>query len=45
MHALADRAAAATDAQARVEIYGKLAADCASCHALHGRVWGPGVPK
>jgi cytochrome c2 len=45
VHALADRAAAAKDVQARVEVYGKLAADCASCHALHGRVWGPGLPK
>jgi mono/diheme cytochrome c family protein len=45
VHALADRAAAATDVPTKTEIYGKLAADCASCHALHGRVWGPGLPK
>ena len=45
VHALADKAAAAATAEARIDVYGKLAADCASCHALHGRVWGPGVPK
>jgi hypothetical protein len=45
VHALADKAGAAADVQARIEIYGKLAADCASCHALHGRVWGPGLPR
>ena len=45
VHALADKAAAATDFPTKTEIYGKLAANCASCHALHGRVWGPGLPK
>jgi mono/diheme cytochrome c family protein len=45
VHALADQAAAATDFPTKTEVYGKLAANCASCHALHGRVWGPGLPK
>lgn len=45
VHALADQAAAATDVPTKTEVYGKLAANCASCHALHGRVWGPGLPK
>lgn len=45
VHALADQAAAATDFPTKTGIYGKLAANCASCHALHGRVWGPGLPK
>ncbi len=45
VHALADQAAAATDFPMKTEVYGKLAANCASCHALHGRVWGPGLPK
>jgi mono/diheme cytochrome c family protein len=45
VHALADQAAAATDVPTKTDVYGKLAANCASCHALHGRVWGPGLPK
>ncbi len=45
VHALADQAAAATDFPMKTEVYGKLAAHCASCHALHGRIWGPGLPK
>ena len=45
VHSLADQATAATDFPTKAEIYGKLAAECASCHALHGRVWGPGLPK
>jgi mono/diheme cytochrome c family protein len=45
VHALADKAAVAADAQARVQIYAQLAASCASCHALHGKVWGPGLPR
>jgi cytochrome c2 len=44
IHLLAERAAAASDQQTRVTTYGQIIANCARCHALHGRVWGPG-PK
>jgi hypothetical protein len=45
VHALADKARQATDAGARAVIYGEFIAACAGCHALHGSVWGPGLPK
>jgi hypothetical protein len=45
VHALADQAKVAADAPARAEVYAQLTANCASCHALHGKVWGPGLPK
>jgi len=45
VHEMADRAINATDTGAKVAIYGELIGGCASCHGLHGKVWGPGVPK
>ena len=45
VHELAGRAAQAADAGARIAIYGELIGGCASCHAGHGRVLGPGLPK
>jgi cytochrome c553 len=45
VHELAGRAAQATDAGARIAIYGELIGGCASCHAMHGMVLGPGLPK
>jgi hypothetical protein len=45
VHTACDKAAGAKDAQARGAIYAELIGDCASCHALHGKVWGPGLPK
>ena len=45
VHELAGRAAQATDAGSRIAIYGELIGGCASCHAGHGRVLGPGMPK
>jgi cytochrome c553 len=45
VHELADRAAGAAVQSARVTIYGALIGACASCHAEHGRLWGPGLPK
>jgi hypothetical protein len=45
VHELAGRAAQAADAGARIAIYGELLGGCASCHAGHGRVLGPGLPK
>lgn len=45
VHEMADRAMAAADSGAKVAIYGEIIAGCASCHGLHGKVWGPGIPK
>jgi mono/diheme cytochrome c family protein len=45
VHELAERAVGATDRGARIAIYGEIIGGCASCHGLHGRVWGPGLPK
>jgi cytochrome c553 len=45
VHELADRALNASDTGARTAIYGEIVGDCASCHGLHGKVWGPGVGK
>jgi hypothetical protein len=42
---LAGRAVQATDAGAKIAIYGELVGSCATCHALHGRVLGAGLPK
>jgi cytochrome c553 len=39
------RVAATDKTMARANVYGELIASCASCHSLHGRVWGPGQPK
>ncbi len=45
VHELAGRAGQAADAGSRIAIYGELIGGCASCHAMHGRVLGPGLPK
>jgi hypothetical protein len=45
VHELGGRAAQAADAGARIATYGELIGGCASCHAMHGRVLGPGLPK
>lgn len=45
VHKMADRAARASTLDARSEVYGELISGCATCHSLHGRVWGPGLPK
>lgn len=45
VHQLAEKAVQAKDTNSRATIYGELIAGCGSCHGLHGRVWGPGVPK
>jgi cytochrome c553 len=45
VHELAERAAGAAEKSTRVTIYGSVVGACASCHGLHGRVWGPGMPK
>jgi mono/diheme cytochrome c family protein len=41
VHALADRAKAATTADARAAVYVDLLTTCASCHSLHRGSWGP----
>jgi cytochrome c553 len=45
VHELANAAAKANDRSARITAYGEVIGSCASCHGLHGRVLGPGVPK
>ena len=45
VHELAGKAISAKDRGARVAAYGEVIGSCASCHGLHGRVWGPGAPK
>lgn len=45
VHELAGRAAQAADAGSKIAIYGELIGGCANCHALHGMVLGPGLPK
>ncbi len=45
VHEIADRAMKAADRAAKVAIYGEVIGGCSSCHGLHGRVFGPGLPK
>jgi len=45
VHELAGKALIATDLGSRVAVYSESLASCASCHGLHGQVWGPGLPK
>jgi hypothetical protein len=45
VHALAGQAETATDLGTKVAFYGEYIGGCAGCHGLHGKVWGPGLPK
>jgi len=45
VHELAGKALIVTDLGSKVAVYGEALASCASCHGLHGKVWGPGLPK
>jgi cytochrome c553 len=45
VHKVAEDAIKASDRPARIEAYGKIIGSCASCHGMHGRVWGPGAPQ
>ncbi len=45
VHELATKAAAAADVGSQVAVYAETIAACAGCHGLHGKVWGPGIPK
>jgi cytochrome c553 len=45
LHDLADKAVVATDVGSKVAVYAEVLDECATCHGLHGKVWGPGLPK
>ena len=45
VHELAGKALMTTDLGSKVAVYSEALASCASCHGLHGKVWGPGLPK
>ena len=45
VHELAAKAKSATDIGTKVALYGEYIGGCAGCHELHGKVWGPGLPK
>ena len=45
VHELAANAKTATDLGTKVAFYGEYIGGCAGCHELHGKVWGPGLPK
>jgi hypothetical protein len=44
IHEQADKALKTIDMGSRVALYSEVLGECASCHSLHGRVWGPGLP-
>jgi len=44
IHEQAAKALNATDIGTRVALYSEVLGECAACHSLHGRVWGPGLP-
>jgi hypothetical protein len=45
VHEMAGKAKTATDIGTKVAFYGEYIGGCAGCHGLHGKVWGPGLPK
>jgi len=45
VHEMAANAKTATDIGTKVAFYGEYIGSCAGCHALHGTMWGPGLPK
>jgi len=42
---LAGQAKLASDLGTKVAYYGEYIGGCAGCHGMHGRMWGPGLPK
>ncbi len=42
---LAQKAADTPDPGGRASAYGAILETCGGCHGLHGKVWGPGLPK
>ena len=45
VHELAAQAKNTTDLGTKVALYGEYLSGCAGCHSLHGKMWGPGLPK
>jgi len=45
IHEQAEKALKTTDMGSKVALYGEVLKECATCHSLHGRVWGPGLGK
>jgi cytochrome c553 len=45
VHELAGKAKTVTDLGTKVAFYGEYLSGCAGCHGLHGKMWGPGLPK
>jgi hypothetical protein len=45
VHEMAGKAKTAADLGTKVAFYGEYIGGCAGCHGLHGKVWGPGLPK
>ncbi len=45
VQAIAQKATKTPDPGGRARAYGEILATCGGCHSLHGRVWGPGLPK
>lgn len=44
IHEQAGKALKTSDMGSRVALYSDVLSECATCHSLHGRVWGPGLP-
>lgn len=44
VHEQASKVMMTTDIGSRVALYSEMMGECATCHSLHGRVWGPGLP-
>jgi cytochrome c553 len=45
VHEIAERARRASEPKTRVLVYSEIISGCAECHGLHGKAWGPGLPK
>lgn len=44
IHEQATESLKTADMGTRVALYSEVLGECATCHSLHGRVWGPGLP-
>jgi cytochrome c556 len=44
VHEQAAESLKTADMGTRVALYSEVLGECATCHSLHGRVWGPGLP-
>jgi cytochrome c553 len=45
LHDAAAHARRAATLDARIAAYAEVLSTCADCHGLHGRIWGPGMPR